>query len=170
MTTDLRKIVYPPLVWLQHQRGQWGKEQTAAQQRLHRPQIWVPNTHMDAATSHSNKLSSWIKSRVLFKKKIHNTKVTNPLIQNLNHEFQNWRPGTAMSACYYRCSCTHELHNMEIIKLSLAENKCGLWGCTWEQSDHAQKSSPVSTMGGMSKGNPTTVDQKSISICSNEVV
>jgi hypothetical protein len=59
---------------------------------------------------------------------------------------------------------------MEIIKFSLAENKRGLWGCTQEQSDHAQKSSPVSTVGGMSKGNPTTVDQKSISICSNEVV
>jgi hypothetical protein len=59
---------------------------------------------------------------------------------------------------------------MEIIKFSLAENKCGLWGCTQEQSDHAQKSSLVSTMGGISKGNPTTIDQKSISICSNEVV
>jgi hypothetical protein len=59
---------------------------------------------------------------------------------------------------------------MEIIKFSLTENKCGLWDCTWEQYDHTQKSSLVNTMVGMSKGNPTTVEQKSVSICSNEVV
>lgn len=66
-----------------------------------------------------------------------------------------------MALCHLAIIGAPVLMNMEIIKFSLAEKKCGLWGCTQEQSDPAQKSSPVSTMRGMSKGNPTTVDQKS---------
>jgi len=38
---------------------------------------------------------------------------------------------------------------------------------TCEHEVHALNNSPVKSMGGIKKGKPTTVEQKSISICVN---